>query len=319
MRLKEDWKPAVLGFAVGDALGVPVEFKSRSFLHSHPVSSMQGYGSHAVPKGTWSDDTSMILATIDSLLNGLDYRDMMERFCSWGNDAEYTPFHEVFDMGVAIRRALLRYISGEAEPILCGGKEEKDNGNGSLMRILPAIFYCKACFSPSLFFTKGLEMIHTTSALTHAHPRSQMACGIYACIVSSLLDSHKKESVAEGLTNAFNYYKASDRFRAEAVHFGRLLHEDFAKLPETDIRSSGYVVNTLEAAVWSFLSTDSFESCVLKAVNLGDDTDTVAAIAGALAGILYGLDAIPKEWLSTLVERQYIENLCDQFASKIFR
>lgn len=317
MSLQTKWKAAILGHAVGDALGVPVEFRPRSYLKKHPVSGMQGYGTYHLPKGTWSDDTSMTLATIDSLQHGFDARGIMDRFCAWANDAAYTPYEEVFDMGMATRQALLRYLSGQAESVQCGGAGEMDNGNGSLMRILPGIFYCKARFPGERFFLEGIKLLHSLSDLTHAHPRSEMACGIYACVASALLDCRGKESVFEGLADAKRVYEADSRFQPEMVHFERLMQPGFVNLPEAGIRSSGYVVDTLEAAIWCLLTTDSYSDCVLKAVNLGEDTDTVAAVAGGLAGVLYGLDAIPEEWLAVLAKRQWIEELCDRFSASI--
>lgn len=319
MALKETIRTAILGHAVGDALGVPVEFKPRGDLAAHPVTQMMGFGSYDVPAGTWSDDTSMTLATLDSLSRDLDYRDLMERFCRWANDAEYTPYHEVFNMGIATRNALLKYLKGEADPVHCGGSGEHDNGNGSLMRILPAAIWVWVKFTGNVPCVGALDVIHQVSALTHAHPRSQMACGIFAFIVHALLSSPQKSAVTAALQRAGAHYRSDAGFQQEAGHFSRLFSEAFTTLPEEEIQSSGYVVDTLEAAVWCLMTTDSYRACVLKAVNLGSDTNTVAAIAGGLAGILYGPDAIPREWLDTLARRQYIEDLCDRFYQAVIQ
>lgn len=313
MELKGILHAAILGHAVGDALGVPVEFESRSELTLCPVTRMIGYGSYDVPAGTWSDDTSMTLATLDSLSCGLDYRDLMERFCRWANDAEYTPYHEVFDMGIATRNALLRYLRGEADPLQCGGSGEYDNGNGSLMRILPAAIWTWAKFSGKAPCPEALDVIYNISSLTHAHLRSKMACGIFTFIVYSLLETPKKSAVISALSQANCHYRRDDEFRQEIDYFSRLFSDTFIRLPEDEIKSTGYVVDTLEAAIWCLLTTNNYRECVLKAVNLGGDTDTVAAIAGGLAGILYGPDAIPHEWLEVLAKREAIEDLCDSF------
>ena len=130
---------AIMGLCVGDALGVPVEFSSREQLKRNPVVDMRAYGTYNQPAGTWSDDTSMTLCTLDSLSNGLDYKDIMEKFLSWYKDGEYTPHGEAFDIGMATSKALNKYASGE-KPLESGGRGERDNGNGSLMRILPVLF-----------------------------------------------------------------------------------------------------------------------------------------------------------------------------------
>ena len=316
MDIQKDWKAAVFGHAVGDALGVPVEFESREFLREHPVSKMQGYGSYDVPAGTWSDDTSMLLATIDSLQNGLDYNDIMDKFCNWANDGVYTPYGDMFDIGISTRKALLRYMLNKESPLLCGGQEETENGNGSLMRILPGIFYCQYNWRKEDFFSQGLPVIHNLSALTHAHPRSMVGCGLYACAVSSLLDFRDKNAVIAGIKRAAAYYRQTE-FQQELRHYESLWSKEFPSLPASEIRSTGYVVDTLKAAVWCLLTTNSFQECVLKAVNLGGDTDTIGAIAGGMAGILYGLNGIPEEWLSLLARLEYIDQLCDSFCHRV--
>ena len=156
-------------------------------------------------------------------------------------------------------------------------------------------------------------MIHEVSALTHAHPRSLVGCGIYSLIAVQLLEGKPMlESIQVGLAQAKKIY-ADSAFEVEVQNYSRLWREDFAKLPEEEIKSTGYVVDTLEAALWCLLNTEDYKSLVLKAVNLGDDTDTVAAVAGGLAGIYYGLEEIPEEWLSKLQRREYLEEIVADF------
>lgn len=133
---------SIMGFVVADALGVPVEFKSREELKANPVKDIREYGTYSQPKGTWSDDSSMTLATLDSIRSnkGIDYRDMMERFSAWALYGDYTPYDEVFDMGIATRKAIFAYEYGKA-PLKCGGRGKDDNGNGSLMRMIPILAY----------------------------------------------------------------------------------------------------------------------------------------------------------------------------------
>lgn len=317
IRLKEE-KPklehvtaVMLGHAIADAMGVPVEFRSREALAENPVRGYRGYGTHPVPAGTWSDDTSMALATLDSLAHGLDYADMLQRFCDWKTKAAYTATDEVFDMGITTNDALCRFLKG-ASPLDCGSREEYDNGNGSLMRIIPAVLYCDGLYSDTTM-EERMHIIHEVSALTHGHPRAQMGCGIYAVVMSKLLATKSKAAIQTGLAEAEAFYKKHPAYAGELAHYSRLFDPAFGKLPEAEIESSGYIVATLEAAVWCVLNTESYAECILKAVNLGKDTDTVAAVAGGLAAALYGLQGIPRAWVDGLLRKERIIALCESF------
>lgn len=304
----------ILALCVADALGVPAEFQSREQLAVDPVSGMRGYGSHAVPAGSWSDDSSMALCLADSIgeTGGVDYDDIMGRFVRWVEDGAYTPHGKLFDIGRICMEAVRRYELG-TPALECGGREETDNGNGSLMRILPAAFFLFPKYgAPFSGSPEAMEEIHRLSSLTHAHPRSQIACGIYLNVASELMAGRDLAyALLNGLSGAAGYYEKQPRFREELSHYRRLLDfPSFVCLPEEEIRSGGYVVETLEAAFWCLSLTDSYPECALKAVNLGDDTDTTAAVAGGLAGLWYGRLAIPKEWLEGLAKREEIERIC---------
>ena len=318
--IKSKIKAVMLGHAIGDALGVPVEFLSRDKLDTSPVTEMKGFGTYYVPAGAWSDDTSMSLAALESLAKGeINYFEIMVNFSKWLEEGMFTPTGDTFDVGKTCLRSILDFIyacyskenscfmPSEFDITKCGQQGEFYNGNGSLMRIHP--------FTLMTWTDKSLkpnfeEIIDKASALTHGHERSKLACRIYSLILFNLLDMPTKYSVNLALNMAKCRYCQSPEYE----HFERLFDVNFDKLDRDSIKSSGYVIDTLEAAVWCLLTTDSYKECVLKAVNLGDDTDTVAAIAGGLAGALYGYDAIPKEWLDTLIKRDYIEELCEQAA-----
>ncbi|MCL2509871.1 MAG: ADP-ribosylglycohydrolase family protein [Methanomassiliicoccaceae archaeon] len=308
----------IMGICVGDALGVPVEFKRRESLANHPVTDMRGYGTYNQPPGSWSDDTSMTLCLMDSLTEGLDYEEIMKKFMEWIHFGKYTPHGRLFDIGMATKRALDRYYDGVA-PLSCGGILESENGNGSLMRILPLAFYLRSRYGSR--YTDNLEaydIIHDVSSLTHAHKRSLVACGIYMSIVERLLDGvDLKEGIRWGIGKARSVYEENSEYASELHYFERLFEDRFADLPQDLINSTGYVLDTLEAAIWCLLNTGSYEECVLKAVNLGEDTDTVAAVAGGLAGLYYGYDAIPQKWVDQIVRADYIKELCGRFAASL--
>ena len=304
-------KGAIFGLAVADALGVPVEFEPREKLQKNPVDKMLGFGSHAVPKGTWSDDTSMALCTLNSIAKKgkIDLVDNILEFSKWVEDGYMTPHGKVFDIGRTCLRALGNYWRGK-DVYSCGETREYANGNGSLMRIMPV---CLFNAIKNLSKENSIKNIHEVSALTHAHERSCIACGIYDFIVRELISNPKKSSVNEALSKAKIYYCNYEQIS----HYNRLFREDFKNLDESEIKSSGYVVDTLEAAIWCLLNTNNYRDCVLRAVNLGQDTDTVGAVAGGLAGILYGYDNIPNKWKNTLIQKNMIANMCDEFVDSV--
>ena len=282
----------LMGLIVGDAMGVPVEFNPRD---SFKVTDMTGYGTYDLPAGTWSDDSSMMLATVESIarLSKIDTDDIMKNFVRWVNKGEFTPYGELFDIGRATRNAIQRYVQGiPAEQ--CGGTAEWDNGNGSLMRILPLAF--TDC---------DYETVNAVSSLTHAHEISKAACRVYVYIVRQLLQGKTLEEIY----NCFGMKQST---------FERL--PILKDLSRDEIKSTGYVVDTLEAALWCNLKSSSYRECILLAVNLGDDTDTVAAVAGGLAGIIYGVggeQGIPEEWIGQLARKEWIVELCEKFEKSL--
>lgn len=299
-------KSVMLGHAVADALGVPVEFKGREALRKNPVVGMRGFGTHHVPAGAWSDDTSMALCAFDALCHeDWSFDSVMENFVAWFERGEFTPTGICFDVGRTSMKAILDSICNQKPALKCGCDAEYDNGNGSLMRIHPFVLYAHAKELP---LDEWIGLIKDASAITHAHERSKVGCLIYAFVLMQLLRENSKEGVLSGLRRT----KCELQDCEEICHYGRIFESGFAYLDESEIRSSGYVVDTLEAALWCILTTESYKECVLKAVNLGEDTDTVAAVAGGLAGALYGYDAIPEEWRDVLIKRDAIEDLCER-------
>ena len=205
--MKEKIFAGVIGLCVADAIGVPVEFKSRESLMHNPVTTMLGHGTYDQPPGTWSDDTSMTLCLLDSLTNKLDYTHIMQKFLSWYEGAEYTSHGVVFDIGIATSKALSRFAQG-TPALNCGGTSEYDNGNGSIMRILPLAFYLRSRFGNTYTDNiEAFEIIHNVSSLTHAHKRSLIACGIYLSVAEYLLESQDlKSGIYAGMNKAKHFY-----------------------------------------------------------------------------------------------------------------
>jgi ADP-ribosyl-[dinitrogen reductase] hydrolase len=309
------------GLAVGDALGVPVEFQGRVFLRQRPVTGMQGFGTHNQPPGTWSDDSSLAFCLAESLCKGFDLQDLAQRFLNWAEWGYWTAHGRVFDMGVATHTALTKLRFG-VQPIMAGGVGEQDNGNGSLMRVLPLIFY-----SSAKEISDRYRLVRDVSSLTHGHIRSVLACFIYTELARNLLGGHGKQEAYDqmktSVTDFLNEFGLAPQ--AELDVFQRILENPSLPLQgkslrfchESDIQSSGYVVHTLEAALWCFMTTDTYPAAVLKAVNLGSDTDTTGCVTGGLAGLHYGVGQIPRDWLTTLARRADIEDLAHRLGERV--
>ena len=287
---KDFLKQAIWGVVVGDALGVPYESKERD---TFKVDGMTEGGYHNQLSGTWSDDSSMTLATLDSFIECevIDYKDIMNRFMLWSKSEAYCPRGECFDIGFATCRAFERFRAGR-KATECGGKGFFDNGNGSLMRILPIAFIKHTAYD-----------IVKLSSLTHAHEISCMCCRLYVQIAENLMNGMTKYESVKNLTQCID--------ECERIP---LLND----VSREEISSHGYVVDTFEAAVWCLLHTDSYRECVTTAVELGHDTDTVAAVAGGLAGIYYGIGGekgIPQEWIDVIARKEWIDGMINKAIS----
>ena len=310
------WLNGIMGVVVGDALGCPVQFESRDEVARHPVTGMRGYGTFNLPKGSWTDDSSLTIALLESIrrVGEIDLDDIMGNFMKWLYDGEFTPYGESYDIGRGTMQAINRYKKNRKAK-KCGGDEEWNNGNGSLMRIMPACLYCSVMESSGMYSDRdAIDVIHSVGGLTHAHIRSNIACGLYFFMAKYILfrEGSLQERIQEGLTQGFAFYESYLADKENLHYYDRLKDlEAFKSLPADKIKSTGYVVDALEAAVWSLITTDSFDQALLKAVNLGDDTDTVGAIAGGLAGLYYGYDSIPEDWLSAIKRREWIEEMCE--------
>lgn len=305
--LKDKLKGMLYGGIVGDILGVPFEFKDRGTFN---CTDMIGYGTHNQPVGTWSDDTSMTLATIDNIINYGNINDLMRRFSNWFMFGDYTPSGICLDIGNTVMKSIEDFDNGILN---CGQCDEYDNGNGALMRISPIITLLNFKSNVNLFM-----ITNEYTSLTHSHPRSVVASLIYLLFLNELHNTHKANVISkvEGtLKKCKNKIPKSysDEFKTYTNIFsGELLNRKYEEL-----KSSGYVVDTLESAIWCFYYSNSFEDAVLKAVNLGGDTDTIASITGSLVGIYYGYDSIPKEWINKIVKKDYIDTLIEEYLERI--
>lgn len=302
-----------LGLAIGDALGVPVEFQKREHLKNFPVVDMREYGTHNQPMGTWSDDSSLTFCLAESLCKKYDVNDIAKNFAKWYSEKLWTPHGKVFDIGISTNQAITDFIKG-TPAILSGNKGEFDNGNGSLMRISPIAFYVK-----DMPIEKRFDIIKDVSSITHGHIRSVISCFIYIEYMLELFYNNDKYDAYKKIQKRVNDFLNFNPIcsQKEIDKFHRILKNDIKNYKEDIINSSGYVLHTLEASLWSFLSTNNFKDTVLKAVNLGEDTDTTACVVGALAGLYYGKENIPKDWIEKLVKKDDIINLSNKLSKKL--
>jgi ADP-ribosyl-[dinitrogen reductase] hydrolase len=305
-------KAVLFGLAVGDALGVPVEFKPREYLSSAPVKGITGYGSWNQPPGTWSDDSSLAFCLAESLTKGYNLDDIAQNFINWLQNGFWGAHHKVFDVGGATRHAIGRLIKG-ISPQLSGGIMEDDNGNGSLMRILPLLFYIK-----DLPIEERYVKVKEVSSITHGHFRSILACFIYMEMALELLKGCDINTAYDNMQKTVSEFTKTRKFNENELNLlSRVLKDDLKKIKEPTIHSGGYVLHTLEASIWCLLNTHNYTDAVLKAVNLGSDTDTTGCVTGGLAGLLYGFENIPTAWIEAIARKNDIESLCERLSIAI--
>lgn len=304
-------RDALFGLAIGDALGVPVEFQSRERLRQNPVTDMIGYGTFNLPAGTWSDDSSLAFCLAEALRQDFSLKEISKNFQQWLYSNYWTPYGYVFDVGITTQQAIENLSTG-ISPDLAGGFNEYENGNGSLMRILPLLFYIK-----DKTIEERFQLTKAVSSITHGHIRSVISCFYYLEFARELLKNKNKFFIYDTLKELLPDFLFSLSIPPEEVNlFNPLLSGNIHNLQEQEIQSSGYVLDTLEASIWCLLTTNSYKDAVLKAVNLGNDTDTTGSVTGGLAGLLYGFDNIPESWVEQLARRDEIEELAASLTSK---
>jgi len=283
----------MVGLAAGDAVGTTVEFRPRGSFQ--PVREMVGGGPFGLKPGEWTDDTSMALCLAESLVScrGFDAEDQMRRYCRWRDSGHLASNGRCFDIGLTVSAALRRF-EATGEPF-AGSADPRTAGNGSLMRLAPAVLFGYPDAG------EAERLAAESSRTTHGAAECIDACRLFARMLCRALSGAPKEAVLLGDAEGFAGEPA-----ITAIARGAYLRKS-----ENEIRGSGYVVESLEAALWAFAGADSFEEAILRAVNLGEDADTTGAITGQLAGAYWGEDGIPRRWRERLALRDVIERLAD--------
>jgi ADP-ribosyl-[dinitrogen reductase] hydrolase len=295
LALESRFKGCFLGLALGDAVGCTVEFRSRDKFE--PLTDMVGGGKFELEKGQWTDDTSMALCLAHSLLEcgGFDASDQMNRYIRWFDEGYMSCKPKGFGIGKQTARAIGRYMKSK-DPF-AGSTHPEQAGNGALMRIAPVPMF----YFPDI--DTSIKMAIDSSRTTHACDEVVETSELF---VRMLFKAFNNESKANILNTEIHSH--SDGIKA-------ICNQSYLTKTENEIVGSGYVVECLEAALWCFATTDDFESAILKAVNLGDDADTTAAICGQLAGAFYGYEGLPTHWLEYLAHKPLIEDV----AIKLFK
>ena len=303
MELLARFRGSLLGLAVGDALGAPVEFAEPGTFA--PVEDMRGGGPFGLQAGFWTDDTSMALCLAESLIETgeFDPADQMLRYCRWYRDGHLSSTGRCFDIGNTTAGALWRFEKSN-EPY-SGSQCKNTAGNGSLMRLAPVpLFYAS---DPRL----AIGYSALSSKTTHAATAAIDSCRYLAALIVGSVQGRSNSELLDGVFEPYAGCWAEEPLCAEVL---AVAQGSFRRKQPPEIRGTGYVVDSLEAALWAFAGTDSFEQGALAAVNLGNDSDTTGAVYGQLAGAFYGLDSIPSEWLDTLIHRYMI----DGYALRLF-
>ena len=295
----------LLGLAAGDALGTTLEFRSPGTFE--PITDMVGGGPFGLEPGQWTDDTSMALCLAESLIQcgGFDARDQMDRYVRWWREGHLSPTGECFDIGGTVSTALGKVLS-YGDPY-AGSTHPHSAGNGSLMRLAPVSMYYSS--TPLAATERSAE----SSRTTHGADTCVDACRYMGGLIVGVLAGASKADLV------------SDRYAppgAEGVwddsplcpEIDAIAAGSFKGKSPPEIRGKGYVVDCLEAALWAFHTTESFEAGALAAVNLGDDADTTGAVYGQLAGAFYGASGIPERWLEKLAMRELIEEYAARLA-----
>lgn len=303
-------KDIIYGLAIGDALGVPIEFQSRENLKKHKVTKMLSFGTHNQPKGTWSDDTSLTLC----LLDGINYKDhiidtkiIKQNMINWYLKSYFTATNNRFDIGYTTALSIENMEKGY--PIYsCGPSNLNSNGNGALMRISPLVLFLKDCK-----IDKRFEIVRKITSITHGHGINILGCHFYIEFMIEILNSpnmNKFLILDKTIQTFINFHKNSE-FQEYLKYYDRLLNKKIFKKEKNKydksiISSSGYIIDSLEASIFCFLTENSYKKAVIKAINLGKDTDTIGAITGSMSALYYGFNNIPKIWIKSLKNKELI-------------
>ena len=298
LMIEDKYKGMFIGLAIGDTLGMPLEFKQRGSFE--PIQALQAGGPFDLPLGYWTDDTSMALCLADSILDkkGYDSYDVMDRYANWLDNGYRSSTGVCFDIGNQVSSAISSY---KTSPEVASNELRTESaGNGCIMRLAPVVV-------ASIAADNGLEVTMQLAAIsgreTHYSVLAEEATALFAGLLFNAVKANTKDRVLQ--------FDVSTKPSAQLL----TVIQNASHKTESQLKPTGFVVDTLEVAVWAFMTTDNFKDGALKAVNLGGDSDTIGAVYGQLAGAYYGLSGIPQDWLDQLHDYNEMEQLAIQLSA----
>lgn len=304
----------LMGFVVGDVMGVPAKNETREYLLENPVTKIIPDVKNNLPEGRFSDVTSMMIATIDSINNKnmIDLNDIIFNLIAFKNHASYTAYSEVLEIDRVCKEALSNYDVERDNPLGYGLSDISSNTNGALGRTLPIAYYA---VQNKLVDIDVLKLVEEVCAITHRNEVSIMACYIFVRYVMFLLNGKDKLS-AYSMVKCVDYSMFKEETRNS---FERIIKGDVSKLKLSEISSSEDVVDTLEAVLWIVFQSQSYKEAVIGAVNLGGSTCVIGALSGAICGILYGYETIPLEWKDQVMRKEYLLDIFEEFSENKYQ
>jgi ADP-ribosylglycohydrolase len=309
MNVKDRQRGALIGLAVGDALGAAVEFSPPGTFV--PVTDYRDGGPHGLGPGEWTDDTSMALALFHSIVNaGWDLRDQLNRYVDWWQNGKYSVNGICFDIGMTTRSALATFLRNR-DPLTCAPSDEQSSGNGSIMRLAPVPIAFHGWLDNN--FDELISRAEESSLTTHASPQCRSACRYMTAVLAALIRGDDRKALLA--PDSYLLGRLENTAPLEPA-VARVARGSYGRKKPQEIRGSGWVVESLEAALWAFHSSDSFREAVLKAVNLGNDADTTGAVCGQLAGAYWGEAQIPEDWRNRLARRDLLEAALEGLVAK---
>lgn len=306
--MKDRQRGTLFGLAIGDALGAAIEFQPPGSFA--PVTGYRGGGPHGLAPGEWTDDTSMALALADSIgAAGWDLHDQAQRYVRWWKTGAYSVIGECFDIGVTTSHALHNFLASQ-DPLTCSSRSESASGNGSIMRLAPVPIHFARLFPGQL--DELLRLAEESSLPTHASEQCLSACRYLATLLAALIHGEDRDEV---LSPEWPQLKQLNAVKPLHPQIQEVAQGSFRDRQPPEIEGSGWVVKSLEAALWAFQKAGSFEEAVLSAVNLGDDSDTTGAVCGQLAGAYWGESQIPQSLIAGLARKDMLEAALESLIS----
>lgn len=296
---------SLIGFIIGDALGIPLEFEPRENLIKNPVLEMTSYGTHNVKAGSWSSNTSLTLATMESIVKkkGIDYHDLMKNYLSYYKNHKYLSCERSFGLSRSLKNSLKEYQKNKK---LFNYINNQNTENSSLKRCLPIAFYT---FYKKYTNDQIYLLIKDFSSLTHPNETVILGCYIYTKYIHFLLEDITKKEAYLKLKKLDLHY-----FSKETINlYHNIITNNISDTNLKDISTSDYIVDTMETSLWIILNTDTFSQALVGAINLGGDTASIGAITGSIAGLIYNEDEIPNRWKEKLLKVNYIEKIIEDY------